>query len=84
MSIIIWLLIGLGAGALAKMITPQKEKDGWLTSLGIGLLGSMVGGFVFGLLGIQSSSMIGSFIAALLGALLVLFIYHKFIAPRMR
>ncbi len=41
MGLIAWLLIGLIAGAAAKMITPQKEKEGWISSLIIGIVGSI-------------------------------------------
>jgi len=80
MNPISWLLIGLVAGSAAKMITPQKEGGGWLSSLGIGILGSVVGGFIASFfLGLKSTSMIGSLLIALGGSVLVLFIYHRYI-----
>lgn len=82
MGLVLWIIVGLAAGAIAKMITPQKEKEGWISSLVIGLAGSMLGGFVFGLLGVNFDSMIGSLICAVLGSLLVLFLYHKFYKGR--
>ena len=82
MGLIVWLLIGLAAGAVAKMITPQQEKPGWISSLIIGLIGSVVGGFLFGLIGIKSTSLIGSFIFAVVGAVIFLFIYHRYISDK--
>ena len=82
MGLIVWLLIGLAAGAVAKMITPQNEKPGWLSSLIIGLIGSVVGGFLFGLIGIKSTTLLGSFIFAVIGAVIFLFIYHRYIADK--
>ena len=77
-----WLLVGLIAGTVAKMITPQNEKGGWISSLVVGILGSMVGGFLAGLIGISSHSPIGSLVIAFVGAVIVLFLYHKYFADK--
>ena len=82
MGIIIWLLTGLAAGALAKQLTPQKEKPGWISSLVVGLIGAMLGGFMFGLVGINATGLIGGFIFALVGSVVFLFIYHKYLADK--
>jgi uncharacterized membrane protein YeaQ/YmgE (transglycosylase-associated protein family) len=85
MGIIYWLLIGLAAGAIAKAVTPQKERTGWLSSILIGIVGSMVGGFVGRLTGLSymmGSGLLGSLILATGGAILVLFIYHSLAARR--
>lgn len=78
MNLLSWLLVGLLAGSVAKMITPQKESGGWLSSLGIGIAGSFVGGFLAGLIGISSHGLIGSLLIALGGSVLVLFLYHRY------
>ncbi len=78
MNLLTFLLVGLVAGSVAKMITPQKERGGWLSSLGIGVVGSFVGGFAAGLVGIQSNNLIGTLFITLLGSIIVLFIYHRF------
>ena len=83
MGLIYWLLIGLAAGALAKLITPQDEKGGWISSIIIGIIGSFVGKLVLGLVGIQSGNLIGSIIIATIGAIIVLFIYHKYLADKL-
>jgi uncharacterized membrane protein YeaQ/YmgE (transglycosylase-associated protein family) len=77
-----WLLVGLVAGSVAKMITPQDEKGGWLSSLGIGVVGSIAGGFVAGLFGISTHNIIGSLIVAIIGSLIVLYIYHKYLSDK--
>lgn len=78
MFIIKWLLVGLIAGSLAKMITPQEEKGGWLSSLGIGIVGSVVGGFLAGLIGFNSYKLLAEIIIAFVGSLIVLLIYHRY------
>ena len=82
---IYWLLIGLVAGLAAKALTPQQEKGGYLSSMIIGLVGSIVGGFIAnatGLSFILGKGILGSLIIATGGAFLVLWIYHKYLADK--
>lgn len=86
MGLISWLIIGLIAGAIAKMITPQDEKGGWVSSLVVGLIGSIIGGFLGRLTGISyifGSGLFSSLIIAVLGAILVLYIYHKYLKEKL-
>lgn len=86
MGFLFWLLIGFVAGAIAKAITPQQEKGGWISSIIIGIIGSFVGGFLANLLGIGrilGGGLLGSLIIATLGALLVLWIYHRYLADKL-
>ncbi len=85
MGIIYWLLIGLAAGAIAKAITPQKETGGWLSSIIVGIIGSFIGGFLARLTGLSAmigSGIIGGLIIATGGAVLVLWIYHRYLADK--
>ncbi len=84
MSILIWVLLGLVAGWLAKRITPQKEKGGLLSSILIGLAGALVGGFIAtAILGVGITGFNPvSILIALGGSLLVLFAWHKLIKRR--
>ena len=86
MGLIFWLLIGLAAGAIAKWLTPQEEKGGWVSSLIVGLIGSVLGGWIAGLLNLSQvfgNNLIGSLIVATGGAVLVLFIYHRYLKEKM-
>ena len=50
---IIWMvLIGLLAGAIAKAIMPGKDPGGWIVTALLGIGGSVVGGMLFGFLGL--------------------------------
>ena len=82
--LLIWGLIGLAAGTIAKMVTPQNEKGGWISSIVIGIVGSMVGGFIARFVGLGGlgSSTLGDLIIATGGAILVLFVYHKYLADK--
>lgn len=77
------LLLGLAAGALAKMITPQQEKGGWISSIIVGIIGSFVGRSLGGIIGLSGSGLIGSLLLATGGAVLVLFIYHRYLADKL-
>ncbi|MEQ8703818.1 MAG: GlsB/YeaQ/YmgE family stress response membrane protein [Phaeodactylibacter sp.] len=77
------LIIGLIAGALAKMITPQDEKGGWISSIIIGIVGSFVGHFIGGLIGIDGGNFLKNLLIATGGAVLILFIYHKYLANKL-
>ena len=41
-----WIVIGLIAGLLARMLVPGRQPLGWLMTIGLGLLGSFVGGLI--------------------------------------
>ena len=82
MGLIYWLLIGFVAGAAAKFLSPQEETGGWISSIAIGCVGAIVGKLVMGLVGIQSSNIIGSLVIATIGAIIVLFVYYKYLADK--
>ncbi|MDH5031860.1 GlsB/YeaQ/YmgE family stress response membrane protein [Chryseobacterium cucumeris] len=46
MGIITWILFGLIAGAIAKMIMPGTQGGGWLITIILGILGAFVGGAI--------------------------------------
>jgi uncharacterized membrane protein YeaQ/YmgE (transglycosylase-associated protein family) len=73
MNIILFLLIGIIAGWLAGKIMKGKGF-GLLGNLVVGVIGALIGGFVFDAFGIATAGIVGSLIAALLGALILLWI----------
>ena len=83
---LLWLLvIGLVAGLLARAIVPGKDSMGWLATVVLGLVSSVVGGLLLGLLpgglrdrGFGPAGLIGSVI----GAVVVLFVYNRLAARR--
>jgi uncharacterized membrane protein YeaQ/YmgE (transglycosylase-associated protein family) len=87
MNIIAWLVLGLIAGAIAKLIYPGHQGGGIFATIGLGILGALVGGFLGKKLLLGSSGAaaaasgalsIGSIIFAVLGALLLIFIWGLF------
>lgn len=83
MNILWMIIIGGIVGAIAKLIMPGRDPGGIIVTIILGILGSIVGGFVLGLLlpGRAASDPAG-FIGSILGALLLLWIYRMVAARR--
>jgi len=75
MHIVYFLLIGLAAGWLAGQIMKGKSFS-LVGNLIIGCIGALIGGFLFNILGIHTSGIIESIIAALAGALVLLWLIN--------
>jgi uncharacterized membrane protein YeaQ/YmgE (transglycosylase-associated protein family) len=78
MSWIIWIILGLVAGVLAKWIMPGRDPGGFIVTIILGIVGALVGGFISVQLGFGDVTgiNIGSIVIAVLGAMLLLFIYR--------
>lgn len=76
MNFVWWILVGLIAGWAAGKIM-KGQGYGTLMDIVIGIAGAVVGGWVFGLLGIQAYGLIGSIIVAIVGAILLIWIVRK-------
>lgn len=74
-NVLWWIIIGLIAGWLAKMISPGPERGGLLATLVIGVVGALVGGWLAGLLGIGGSGLLYTIVVATLGAVVFLWIW---------
>jgi uncharacterized membrane protein YeaQ/YmgE (transglycosylase-associated protein family) len=83
MHIIFWIIVGIIAGALARAVVPNPERGGWGTDLVIGLIGALIGGWVFtAFLGHSYTGWIGSTVVAFVGAVILLFIVRAFSGRR--
>ena len=79
MSIISWIVFGLIAGIIAKLVMPGRDPGGCIVTMLIGIAGAFVGGFLYTLLtGRQFDTQfdLGSFFVAVLGAIVILVIYR--------
>jgi uncharacterized membrane protein YeaQ/YmgE (transglycosylase-associated protein family) len=74
MNNLLWfLLIGLAAGWLAGQIM-KKRSMGLVNNLIVGAIGALLGGFLFGLLGLSANTLLGSLIMAVVGAIVLLYL----------
>lgn len=80
MGILSWILLGLVAGVIAKYLHPGPDPGGWLLTIGLGIVGAIVGGFVMSFVGFGGVSgfNIWSVLVATLGAVICLWAYRKF------
>lgn len=73
-----FLLLGLIAGAIAKLILPGRQGGGWIITLVLGVVGALLGGFIGSLLfgrGLEEFFDLGTWLLAIGGAIIVLLIY---------
>jgi uncharacterized membrane protein YeaQ/YmgE (transglycosylase-associated protein family) len=86
MSIIAWIVVGLIAGAIAKMLMPGNDPGGIILTILLGIAGAVVGGFIAVALNISNGVDdfdIGTIVLAVLGAMLLLFGYRMVAGERM-
>jgi uncharacterized membrane protein YeaQ/YmgE (transglycosylase-associated protein family) len=77
MSIIAWVILGLIAGFIASKIV-NKSGEGFFLDIVLGIVGAIVGGFIFSLFGAGGVTGFNlySMVVAIIGAIIVLVIYH--------
>jgi uncharacterized membrane protein YeaQ/YmgE (transglycosylase-associated protein family) len=73
-----WIVLGLLAGLIAKWIMPGKDPRGCLVTIVVGIVGALLGGFLATKLGFGGVSGLDwrSLVIAVLGSMLLLFIYR--------
>ncbi|MFD6181784.1 GlsB/YeaQ/YmgE family stress response membrane protein [Streptomyces goshikiensis] len=80
MGIIAWILIGLLAGFIAKMLMPGKDPGGIIITMLIGIAGGLLGGWlgkvIFGVDSIDGFFDLSTWIAAIIGSVILLVIYR--------
>jgi uncharacterized membrane protein YeaQ/YmgE (transglycosylase-associated protein family) len=84
MGILSWIVVGLIAGLLAKLILPGDNPGGLIVTTLIGMVGAVIGGFVIGILGGAGATgfNVWSILVATLGAVILLFVYRLFTGGR--
>jgi uncharacterized membrane protein YeaQ/YmgE (transglycosylase-associated protein family) len=84
MGIISWIILGLIAGFIGSKIVDKQGQGLWL-NIALGIIGALVGGFLFDLVGATGVTglNIWSMIVAIIGSVVVLLIYNA-VAGRSR
>jgi len=78
MGFVAWIVLGLVAGVLAKVIMPGRDPGGLVVTILLGIAGALVGGYIGTKLGFGTVSGLGlrSLAIAVGGAVLLLFLYR--------
>jgi uncharacterized membrane protein YeaQ/YmgE (transglycosylase-associated protein family) len=80
MGVIAWIILGLVAGMVAKMLVPGRDPQGLIITTLIGIAGALLGGFLatklFHVNGTQGFFDLSTWISAIAGAAVLLLAYH--------
>lgn len=84
MGILLWIIFGIIVGAVARWIVPGQGPGGIIGDLIVGIIGAFLGGWIFSLfghLGVTGFNL-GSFVCAVIGAIVLLWILRAFSGRR--
>jgi uncharacterized membrane protein YeaQ/YmgE (transglycosylase-associated protein family) len=74
---IIWaIIIGFIVGLVAKFLMPGRDPGGFIVTTLLGIVGALVATFLGQALGLYAAGQSAGFIGAVIGAIVVLFLYH--------
>jgi uncharacterized membrane protein YeaQ/YmgE (transglycosylase-associated protein family) len=82
-GIIAWIIIGGIAGLIAKLLMPGKDPGGCIITILLGIAGALIAGWIGHAIGWYRTGQGAGFIAAIVGAIVILIIY-RLIAGRRR
>lgn len=82
MSFVWMIIIGFVVGLLARAVMPGRDPAGVVMTIILGIVGSFLAGFLGQVLGLYESGEAAGFLASILGAMLVLFIYRQAVRGR--
>jgi len=77
-----WIIIGGIAGLIAKAIMPGRDPGGCIVTIVLGIAGAVLAGFAGQMLGMDPDNRGASWIAAIVGAIVILFIYRMIAGRR--
>lgn len=77
MGILGWIVFGLIVGAVAKLVMPGRDPGGIIVTMLVGVVGSLLGGFLGRSLGLYGPEQTGAgFLMSIVGAVVLLFLYR--------
>ena len=83
-GILAWIVIGGLAGAIAKLLMPGRDPGGCIITILLGIAGALLAGFIGRAVGWYQPNEGAGFIAAIVGAFLILLIYRLVLGRRGR
>jgi uncharacterized membrane protein YeaQ/YmgE (transglycosylase-associated protein family) len=84
LSILGWMMIGLIVAVVPKLLMPRRNRGEMIVTTTLGIAGSLTSGWIGFFLGWYKSEDLISSLAAVIGAVTVLFVYRQTIASRYR
>ena len=85
MGILGWIVLGLIAGAIAKLVMPGKDPGGLIITLLLGVVGALLGGFLGSAIfnvGLEDFWSLRTWLLAIVGALILLGLYRVVVGRR--
>ena len=82
MGILGWILFGLIAGVIAKLVMPGRDPGGWIVTILLGIAGAFLGGFIGRAMGFYGEGEGAGMLMSILGAILLLAIYRMTMGRR--
>jgi uncharacterized membrane protein YeaQ/YmgE (transglycosylase-associated protein family) len=82
MAIIGWIIFGLIVGIIGKFLMPGRDPGGIVVTILLGIGGALLGGWVGQAMGLYREGEAAGFVMAVLGAIVLLFLYRLFIGRR--
>jgi uncharacterized membrane protein YeaQ/YmgE (transglycosylase-associated protein family) len=81
MGILGWIVFGLIAGFVAKLLMPGRDPGGFIITILLGIAGALLGGFIGQALGLYREGEPAGFLMSVAGAILLLVLYRMFMRP---
>ena len=81
-AVIGWMVFGLIVGAIGKLLMPGRDPGGIIVTMALGIAGALTAGFIGRALGWYGPTDGAGYIAAILGAMLLLWLYRMVVARR--
>ena len=82
MDILLMIIFGLIVGAIAKMLMPGRDPGGFIVTIILGVVGSLLGGFLFNAVGLGGGERYAGLIGSVIGAVILLFAYRLMVRGR--
>lgn len=79
MGIILTIIIGFFVGLFARALVPGKDIRGFIMTTLLGIAGALLGRFLGESFGLYAEGQQAGFFMSLLGAMIILFLYHEFL-----
>ena len=81
-GILAWIVIGLLAGGLAKLLMPGRDPGGCIVTILLGIAGALLAGWLGHMIGWYGPNDRAGFVAAVVGAFIILLIYRLIVTRR--